>query len=207
MGGKRTKLTPQVSSHLPSPITPPAHIVPESPNASTPRIVTSTARTSPARKLSPPASLPPPSPVRSPEEIMSRYVAQVLEIVPDVDPDHCVGLVADHQHLNESTVERILHILFEDPDYPRAKRSNYDDNGKRKTDGSNDNRPNKRAKVDRKNNAGNEDDGLWMNMKRPVVGGMDYHSLAIVGHPCTLIDVSHRRQPLGFSTTKLSLHS
>ena len=138
---------------------------------------------------------------------MSRYVAQVLEIVPDVDPDHCVGLVADHQHLNESTVERILHILFEDPDYPRAKRSNYDDNGKRKTDGSNDNRPNKRAKVDGKNNAGNEDDGLWMNMKRLVVGGMDYHSLAIVGHPCTLIDVSHRRQPLGFSTAKLSIHS
>jgi len=203
-GEDDSRLTSQIPAHPPSPIVPPVHIAPESPDVSIP--VTAALEPSSTEELPPPAPLPPPSPAQSPEDTMSRYIAQVLEIVPDIDPDHCAGLVAAHQHLNESTVEYILHILFEDPNYPRAKKTNCADNRKRKTDGSSDDRLNKRPKVNGKKKVANEDDGLWMNMERSVVGGSDYHSLALVSQLSLFIDVSHRRQPLGFPTTRLSIH-
>jgi len=202
-GEDDSKLTPQIPAHPPSPIAPPVHMTSEPFNASMP--VTAALMPSSAEKL-PPTPLPPPSPAQSPQDIMSRHIAQVLEIVPDVDPNHCASLVATHQHLNESTVEHILHILFEDPNYPRAKKTNCANNRKRRMDGSSDDRLNKRLKENGKKKAANEDDGLWMNMERSVVGGSDYHSLTLVGQPFLLINVSHRRQPLEFPTTRLPIH-
>ena len=216
-GRQNPGLTPQIPAspiaptvHIPpepqnaSPIAPHVHIPPKPCNASMPD--TAALTPSSAEKLPPPAPLPPPSPAQSPKDTMSRHIAQVLEIVPDVDSDHCAGLVAAHQHLNESTVEHILHILFEDPNYPRAKKTNRADNWKRKMDGSSDDRLTKRLKANGKKKVANEDDGLWMNMERSVVGGSDYHSLTLVGQPFLLIDVSHRRQPLGFPATRLPIH-
>jgi len=196
-GEDDSRLTPQIPAH------PPLHMAPEPSNASIP--VTAALTPSSAEKL-PPTPLPPPSPAQSPQDTMSRHIAQVLEIVPDVDPNHCASLVATHQHLNESTVEHILHILFEDPNYPRAKKTNCANNRKRRMDGSSDDRLNKRLKENGKKKAANEDDGLWMNMERSVVGGSDYHSLTLVGQPFLLTDISHRRQPLEFPTTRLPIH-
>jgi len=205
-GENDSRLTSQILALPPSPIAPPVHIAPESSNASIP--ATTALTLSPAEKL-PPPPLPPSSSAQSSEDTMSRHIAQVLEIVPDVDPDYCAGLVAARQHLNESTIEHILHILFEDPNYPRAKKTICADNRKRKMDGSSDDRLSKRLKANGKKKVANEDnegDGLWMNMERSVVGGLDYHSLALVGQPLLLIDVSHWCQPLGFPTARLSIH-
>jgi TRIAD3 protein (E3 ubiquitin-protein ligase RNF216) len=115
---------------------------------------------------------PPPLPLlETPEETMSRYVAQVLEIIPDVDPEHCATLVADHfPSLQEATVERVLHLLFEDVSYPKAKKL---DKGKRKASSSGENdRPKKKAKKD--------DAPMWLDLDRPYVGGSSYCALALV---------------------------
>ncbi|KAF5356819.1 hypothetical protein D9756_006828 [Leucocoprinus leucothites] len=131
--------------------------------------------------IPPPVPVPPPPLLESPEEMASRYVAQVLEIVPDVDPEHCASLVEDHKHLGEGAVERILHILLEDPGYPRIKKGNGLDKGKRKADGPGEDRerPNKKQKGSLKGKAADEDDGLWLNVERPFIGGIDYHDLAL----------------------------
>ncbi|KAJ3558738.1 hypothetical protein NP233_g11447 [Leucocoprinus birnbaumii] len=123
----------------PSPTASPARIVPRPstiaiPGSSAQNLATTSTGMA-SNTPPPPVPLPPPPLLESPEESMSRYVAQVLEIVPDVEPEHCASLVADHQHLNEGTVERILHILFEDPNYPRVQKGNGGDKGKRKADG------------------------------------------------------------------------
>jgi TRIAD3 protein (E3 ubiquitin-protein ligase RNF216) len=111
---------------------------------------------------------------------MSRYVARILEIVPDVDPEHCVSLVTDHQALGEATIERVLHILFEDSNYPRMKKNGID-KGKRKADGSGEvnGRPNKIAKGSGNAKEKNADE-LFMSIERPFTGGINYHDLALV---------------------------
>ncbi|KAJ6623544.1 hypothetical protein B0H10DRAFT_1786528 [Mycena sp. CBHHK59/15] len=64
---------------------------------------------------------PPPDPIPG-------YVAQVLEIIPDVDPDHAFSLVQQNfPEFQERVLETVLHALFEDPIYPKA-----DKKGKRK---------------------------------------------------------------------------
>jgi TRIAD3 protein (E3 ubiquitin-protein ligase RNF216) len=130
----------------------------------------------------PPVPLPPPPLLESPEETMSRYVAQILEIVPDVDPEHCSSLIADHVHLSDATVERILHILFEDPGYPRKRK----DKGKRKADGGAEGSvpSNKKVKENGRGQgrvAGDHGDDLWISVERPFLGGINYHQLALVG--------------------------
>lgn len=82
----------------------------------------------PSRVLEQEASLdflPPPEVDADP---FSVYVAQVLEIIPDVDPDHVLSLIINqHETYKDKVVEPVLHLLFEDPDYPKA-----DKKGKRK---------------------------------------------------------------------------
>jgi TRIAD3 protein (E3 ubiquitin-protein ligase RNF216) len=74
---------------------------------------------------SPKPAMPPPVPVADPTD---SYVARVLEIIPDAQPEHVLSLVHKHiQSYGEQTVERILHIFFEDPTYPKV-----DKKGKRK---------------------------------------------------------------------------
>ncbi|KAL6307320.1 hypothetical protein BKA93DRAFT_727613 [Sparassis latifolia] len=49
------------------------------------------------------------------------YIAQVLEIIPDVLPEHVRSLVENHfPNYQEKVVEPVLHVLFEDPTYPKA---------------------------------------------------------------------------------------
>ena len=59
--------------------------------------------------------------LRDDEIPFDAYVAQVLEIVPDVLPTHVFSLLEQH-FLNhkEQVVEFVLHALFENPDYPKA---------------------------------------------------------------------------------------
>ncbi|KAH9926626.1 uncharacterized protein BXZ73DRAFT_19576, partial [Epithele typhae] len=60
--------------------------------------------------------------------------AQVLEIIPDVLPAHVFSLVEQHYpSFKEKVVESVLHLLFEDPGYPKieakgkGKRTHEDD--------------------------------------------------------------------------------
>ncbi|KAH9900729.1 hypothetical protein C8Q73DRAFT_786155 [Cubamyces lactineus] len=62
------------------------------------------------------------------------FVAQVLEIIPDVLPAHVYSLIEQHYpNYLDKVVEPVLHTLFENPDYPRAdakgkgKRKHEDD--------------------------------------------------------------------------------
>ncbi|KAF7294852.1 hypothetical protein MIND_01023100 [Mycena indigotica] len=99
-----------------------------------------------------------------PVDAVSGYVAQVLEVIPDVDPPHLEGLVRQ-QLLNapENVLESVLHILFEDPTYPKS-----DKKGKRKRVEEDDNPRNKpKAKID------------YASQDRPYNGGVHYPQLAI----------------------------
>ncbi|KAJ7509982.1 hypothetical protein B0H11DRAFT_1957067 [Mycena galericulata] len=64
---------------------------------------------------------PPPDPIPG-------FVTQVLEIIPDVDPEYALSLVRQHYPQSQDQVlEPVLHALFEDPAYPKLDRK-----GKRK---------------------------------------------------------------------------
>jgi E3 ubiquitin-protein ligase RNF216 len=77
-----------------------------------------------------PPLVPAVDPVPNPEpiDIFTLALANVLEIVPDVQPDHVTVLV--HSYLDGEggrmapalLVEQILHQLFEDPDYPKVEK-------------------------------------------------------------------------------------
>ncbi|RDB24555.1 hypothetical protein Hypma_008324 [Hypsizygus marmoreus] len=86
-------------------------------------------------------------PTLSPEDVLSLAVARVLEVVPDVEPDHLTSLIQKFMptHPND-LVDHVLHTLFEDPAYPKVK---LVDKGKRKeTAGGDGQGPRKRNKVD-----------------------------------------------------------
>ena len=95
----------------------------------------------------PPGVLAPPELLRDepPEEVAGAvhavqenevpfdvYVAQVLEIIPDVLPAHVFSLIEHHYpNYKDKVVEPVLHSLFENPDYPKAEAKGK---GKRKRD-------------------------------------------------------------------------
>ncbi|KAG0695366.1 hypothetical protein DFH29DRAFT_271846 [Suillus ampliporus] len=86
----------------------------------------------PVLPLVPPPQLPrPPSPLAVAHDPTDTYVARVLEIVPDVDPAHVLGLVEQSIHnpvnAGQNVLELVLHSLFENPNYPKVDRK-----GKRK---------------------------------------------------------------------------
>lgn len=78
---------------------------------------------------------------------MDSYVAQVLEIVPDVLPEHVSALVERLEpSYNAQVVAHIIHLLFEDPTYPKTDPKGK---GKRKREeGEGDGRSAKSAKVE-----------------------------------------------------------
>ncbi|TFY56114.1 hypothetical protein EVJ58_g7836 [Rhodofomes roseus] len=77
---------------------------------------------------------------------LDAYVAQVLEIVPDVLPEHVRMLVEQNEPTYEGqVVERILHSLFELPNYPKADPQGK---GKRKREDDDQGREAKSVKVD-----------------------------------------------------------
>ncbi|GJE95558.1 hypothetical protein PsYK624_117440 [Phanerochaete sordida] len=120
----------------------------------------------------------PPQPQPDP---MSSTVAQVLEIIPDVDPAYLHALI--HRQLDTHVIEtadsavarlssyevalqRVLHSLFENPGYPKVSRKR-----KRSSDeGGEDAEPAKVRKVE-ETNYGDKD--------RPPPVGKYYHELAL----------------------------
>ncbi|KAF8907296.1 hypothetical protein CPB84DRAFT_298608 [Gymnopilus junonius] len=124
----------------------------------------------------PPAAAPIPvaKPIPEPEpevDPASRAVAQVLEIIPDVEPEYLLGLVQGHlPNFGQQTAEHVLGQLFEDGGYPRV---DLKKKGKRKSDAALDNdgegeRPNKKAKVD------------YTSVDREFIARLDYTELALV---------------------------
>lgn len=95
---------------------------------------------------------------------LSGYVSQILEIVPDVEPDHLLALVMkflpDYQ---EKVVEPVLHALFEDPTYPKI-----DKKGKRKRVDDNDASGKKARTIE------------YGSLDRKYTGGVHYSDIAIV---------------------------
>ena len=64
------------------------------------------------------------------EPLWQRYVAQILEIVPDVLPSHVLELVERYIDAHDQNVtERVLEVLFESTNYPKASNKGK---GKRK---------------------------------------------------------------------------
>ena len=104
---------------------------------------------------------------------VSACVARVLEIVPDVEPDHLTKLVTStaSTHGRSEVLQHVLHILFEDPKYPKSdpkgkgKRKRADDEDIDKQSGGS-----KRPKVD----------SGYGDLSRVFTGGPDYLDLALV---------------------------
>ncbi|KAF8064103.1 hypothetical protein FPV67DRAFT_1782451 [Lyophyllum atratum] len=115
------------------------------------------------------------TPIKEPEpdlDPQSTAIARILEIVPDVEPDHLLSLVINQmlarpdQNVGD-VVEHILHGLFEDPKYPKVDRKGK---GKRKQTeeerqpgGS----PTKKPKID------------YRDKDRPFQRGVHYADLAL----------------------------
>ena len=86
-----------------------------------------------------------PAPVEEKDKV-STVVAQVLEIIPDVQPDHLLALVEQHLPTHQAQVlEHVLHILFEDASYPKVEKKAKE---KRKVEVEEDPAPAKKAKID-----------------------------------------------------------
>jgi hypothetical protein len=125
---------------------------------------------------------------------VSACMARVLEIVPDVEPDHLTQLVirAVSTH-GVGVLEHVLHVLFEDSKYPKidarekGKRKHADDEDKDTQAGSS-----KRPKVD----FGYGD--LFRAFKR----GPDYFDLALVWNS-SHHDMYTFRSKAGTSTRRL----
>ena len=146
----------------------------------------------------------------------SIAVAQILEIIPNVEPTHVLKLIETHlptfsvfhgdhdlaggegvaaAEVREATVEErvqgvvghVLHLLFENPDYPKAdlrtggkgkgKRLGEADDeaemgakGKGKGKGKEREVPFKKPKID------------YASVDRPFPGGLNYFDLALVCH-------------------------
>jgi hypothetical protein len=103
---------------------------------------------------------------------VSACVTRILEIIPDVEPDHLTWLVTKAVSTHGSGVlEYVLHGLFEDSKYPKidakgkGKRKRADDEDKdAQAEGS------KRLKVD----------FGYGDLSRAFKGGPDYLDLALV---------------------------
>lgn len=94
-----------------------------------------------------------------------HYVCQVLDVIPDVQPEHVATLVSQHLPVHgDRVVEIVLHVLFEVPTYPKVERNK----GKRKRD---DGTGEHTAKVVKKDYASKE---------RDFVGGPYYFDIALV---------------------------
>lgn len=95
-------------------------------------------------------------------------LAQVLEIVPDVEPNYAQELIAKNlPTFGDKVVETVLHTLFEDAGYPKAEKKRKAASGS----GSG-------GSVAKKARVGGEVD--YASTDRPFAGGPDYAELAIV---------------------------
>ena len=101
------------------------------------------------------------------EGIISGYMAQVLEIVPDVAPEYLLALMMQlyPQHRNGS-IDLAIQILFDDGQYPKVEKK-----GKRKSEADLDIRALKKARIEYTD---------YSQQDRPSHGGPDYLSMSLV---------------------------
>jgi TRIAD3 protein (E3 ubiquitin-protein ligase RNF216) len=122
----------------------------------------------------PPVPLPqpsqPPEPPAEAQPTTDACVARVLEIVPDVEPAHVLGLTEHFTHnpvnAGQNVLELVLHTLFENPNYPKVDRK-----GKRKITEDDEEgavRGQPVPKID------------YGATNREFTGGVDYFELALV---------------------------
>ncbi|KIY74350.1 hypothetical protein CYLTODRAFT_416193 [Cylindrobasidium torrendii FP15055 ss-10] len=91
-------------------------------------------------------------------------LAQVLDIVPDVDPNHAQELIERHRpNYGDKVVEAVLHALFEDRSYPKVT--------KKRKSAAPEPGPSKRARM--------EDAVDYTSTEREHRGGPYYADLAI----------------------------
>jgi len=123
---------------------------------------------------------PPPPPPEEPIDPISHTLAQILEIIPDIDPEHALGLVQEHLpafgDLNDNSntaalkerttraAEHVIGLVFEAGAYPKAV---VVKKGKVKAVEEPE-RENKRPKID------------YKSVERLFMGGKDYFELALV---------------------------
>ncbi|KAK0190321.1 hypothetical protein F5146DRAFT_1043758 [Armillaria mellea] len=99
--------------------------------------------------------------------IAADPLAQVLEIVPDVEPNYAQELIAKNlPTFGDNVVETVLHSLFEDASYPKAEKK------RKTTSGSGSG-----GSVAKKARVADEVD--YASTDRPFAGGPDYAELAI----------------------------
>ncbi|KAK7466958.1 hypothetical protein VKT23_004022 [Stygiomarasmius scandens] len=113
-----------------------------------------------------PMDLPAHSKTPSPElDPTSQYLAQILEVIPDVQPDHATSLISRHiPQYGDQVVQTVLHILFEDTSYPKVDRK-----GKRKVESADE--------PDQKKRRTNLPD--YGSIDREFRGGVHYNDLAL----------------------------
>lgn len=94
---------------------------------------------------------------------MDRYLSLVLEVVPDIDPEHAMSLIRQNltTHGNE-VVERILHHLLENPSYPKVDKKG------------------KKRKREESPTSSSAPACNYANIKREFSGGPNYSTIALV---------------------------
>jgi E3 ubiquitin-protein ligase RNF216 len=140
----------------------------------------------------------------------STAVAQILEIIPNVEPNHLLELIEthlptfsvfpvnhDHDVGGEGAVEReatvdeqvqgvvghVLHLLFENPDYPKADlRAGVKGKGKRVGEPEDEDDLGGKGKGKAKEIAPKKTKIDYTSIDRPFPGGQNYLDLALVCH-------------------------
>ena len=108
----------------------------------------------------------------------SGHLALILEVIPDVQPKHAMGLIEmRHPIYKDQVVERVLQDLFDDPSYPRVDADAAEKwKAKRKASEMEDvlEKPPSRVKID------------FANVDRPKPTGKYYRKLTLVS--CAFAD-------------------
>lgn len=152
----------------------------------------------------PPDLLPPQDP-QVPEDPKSTAIASILEMIPDVDPDHLLALVETHlpTYGANQIVEFVVSHLFEHPGYPRCERGKGKAKEKAKEGGGGEGGS---SSVKRKASGDEEGDGGgnkkaridYASADRPFTGGLHYRDCAIAALQSTfpLIPLPYLRKKL-----------
>ena len=128
----------------------------------------------------PSPSPPPPPPPEEPIDPISQTLSQILEIIPDIEPEHALGLVQEHlpafgdpndvgdaatwKERTTRAAEHVIGLVFEAGAYPKV----VDKKGKARAAEAQERENNKRPKID------------YQTIERLFMGGKDYFDLALV---------------------------
>lgn len=146
------------------------------PERSRPAIEAPPLRREPSVILPPPTTQDVPVVSRDPDPL-TGYVAQVLEIVPDVDPNYVLELVMRYlPDYQDKVVEPVLHTLFEDPSYPKVGKGK----GKRKRDEEDEDEEPSTSRPAAQDKGKEKDTINYLDKNRHPTGGVHYLALAVV---------------------------